>query len=592
MIDLLKKYDREYDAGNPLISDTEYDLLKRDCKKRYPDDPYFKSIGCAVGTKEVKLPYLLGSLDKVGPDEVESWVDDNQFINDCIVAEEKLDGCTIFVKWENGKPVFGATRGNGSVGQDISNKLKYFIPEIKEKGIVELRGEATLMNDSHHVLKYKNRRNGVAGLLRRDDINEEHLKLIVPKFYEVLSAPSLPKTELLRLEYIINLGLQIPLIKIYDGVNNINEHIKNVKRDNVYDIDGVVLVVNNSQRQNVMIPSNKIAYKVNEDAVKVTVTDIEWNLSKGGKMIPTILIEPVEISGSTVSRTTGFNAQYVYDNEIGKGAILGLVKSGEIIPYVVDIFKKAAVILPEYCPDCGCPLVWKGVDIVCLDDECLLSNSKRIAYFFKKLDCDYITETTIDNLGIKSIEDMYELNELDFLNIDGFGIKKGEQITNEVQKTLYTSPEKLIAAFSIPGVGVEIATKIMTCVSTFDEIFSLTYDRLFDTIGEKTAEKFINNIDKYESLYKFLLSKGLNFKEKPIGDFTGKLFALTGTGTIKRDQLIKMIQAKGGSVNTVSQKTDYLVAEDPDGTSGKLQKARKYGTKIIGYDELMKMLGA
>ncbi len=590
MIDLLKKYDEAYDIGNPLVSDTEYDLLKKDCKKKYPDHPYFTSVGVSVSTKEVKLPYVLGSLDKIGPDTIENWINDNTSVDSCIIAEEKLDGCTIYIKWINGVPVFGATRGNGTVGQDISDKIKYFVPEIKEKGVVELRGEATLINDSHHILKYKNRRNGVAGLLRRDDINVEHLKLIIPKFYEILKAPVIPKTELLRLEYINSLGLQMPKINVYESVDNLNEHIKKVKEENVYDMDGIVLVINNSERQNVTIPSNKIAYKVNEEAIKVVVTDIEWNLSKGGKMIPTILLEPTEMAGSTVSRATGFNAQYIYDNEIGKGAEIGLVKSGEIIPYVVDVFKKTSASIPISCPVCGGLLTWKGVDIVCTSDECLFSNSKRIAYFFKKLDCDYITETTIENLGVKSIEEMYEFDELDFLNIDGFGVKKGEQITNEIQKTLYTSPEKLIAAFSMPGIGVEIASKVMTKVPTFNDVFSLTYDDLYDTIGTKTAEKFVENISKYFKLYEFLLSKGLEFKEKPVGDLAGKLFALTGTGTIKRDQLIKMIQAKGGSVNTVSQKTDYLVAEDPNGKSNKLQKARKYGTKVIGYDELIKML--
>ena len=599
MIETLKKLDATYEEGMPLLSDTDYDVFKKEAKDLYPDDPYFKTVGTSPSSKEVKLPYVMGSLDKIGPDDIKNWIEKHG----TIVAEEKLDGVSILIKWVDGKPVFGATRGDGITGQDISDKIKYFVPEIPIKGTVMLRGEATLTNDSHTILGFKNRRNGVAGLIRRDDIDPSKLKMVVPKFYEILEAPEKLDTELETIQYIrVKLNLDGPVYYDYDVslkdinnidffINNLNNHLKYIKEENEYDIDGFVLVVNESQRQNVKIPTNKIAYKVNEEAIKVTVKDVEWNLSKGGKLIPTVLIEPVEMNGATISRATGFNALYISDNSIGHGAIVGLLRSGEIIPYITEVFVPAKYInIPSTCPVCSNNLSGKGVDIVCTNVECLLSNSKRIAYFFKTLGSDFITETTIENLGITNIEQMYELEELDFLDKEGFGLKRGEQIVNEVQKTLRTSPEKLIAAFSIPTIGVEIATKIMNCVNTFEELFNLTYDQLSDIIGPKTIEKFVININSYRSLYDFLVLKGLTFKEKTMGEYTGKQFALTGSGPIKRDQLIKMIQAKGGSVNAVSKNTNYLVAENPDGNSTKLQRAKKYGTIVISYEKLINMM--
>ena len=593
-LNLLKRYDYAYyNDGDRLISDTEYDILKRKAKSAYPNDPYFKVVGAPVTGKKVTLPYKLGSLDKVGPDDIEKYLDD---MGDDIVGAEKMDGASILVRWEEGIPVFGATRGDGETGQNISDKLKYFVPNIPEMGVVEQRGEAMLMGTSHIELGLKNRRNGVAGKLNDDKATPEVISKIVPVFYELIEAPVEFETEVERLEYIKSLGLRIPkyitpkMVGRDNFINAMNTMLLDAKNDGTYEIDGIVITQNRSKRQNVMIPSNRIAYKVNEAAIPVKVTGVEWNVSKGGKLIPTILLEPTDISGSTIARTTGFNAEYVINNGIDTGAIIGLIKAGNVIPYITEVLTPSDV--PSditTCPSCEGKLMWKGVDLVCANpDECTDAMIKKTAYFFKKQGSEYITETTIRNLGITSIEDAYELDELDVADMEGFGLKKGEQVVYEIQKTLNTTPAKLMAAFSIDGVGETVATQIVGQFKDAGEWFKgLDLDGV---IGPKTAEKFNTSIGKYEKLYNFLLTKGLKFKENVMGELAGKQIALTGTGPVKRNELTKMIQAKGGMVKTVSKTTDYLVAEDPNGGSGKLQTARKYGTKIISYEELLEMV--
>ena len=243
----------------------------------------------------------------------------------------------------------------------------------------------------------------------------------------------------------------------------------------------------------------------------------------------------------------------------------------------------------DSCPSCDGQILWKGVDLVCSNPDCEDSRTKRIAHFFKIMGSDYITETTIRNLGVSSIEEMYSMDEFDIANIEGFGMKKAEQVYYEVQKTLINTPERLLAALSIPGMGIDNAKVVMKS-TTWNRLFDISEDQV--GLGPKTSKKLVENIRKFKPLYDFLISCGLRFKEADkMNVLNGKVFGLTGTMPMKRDLIVKMIEAKGGVVKTVSKTTDYLVAADAGSGSTKLQKAEKYGTEILSYDDLMELLG-
>lgn len=598
MIEKLKLYDKEYyNQGTPKITDTEYDLLKEKAKKLYPTHPYFNSVGAEVERgKKVKLPFVLGSLDKVKSDNVEKWTKERG----ALVASHKLDGVSFMVTYENGKVIFASTRGNGVEGQDITDKIKLILPEIDIKDVISLRGELLLFNEDHMKLGFKNRRNGVAGLISKDDIDLDVLKLLHPIFYEVLDAEyGVMDEEDIdfgreedRLDFIEGLGLNVVPFKIIKYNENIVEELTEMLMESKvqpYDTDGIVLTENDSERENVMLPSNKVAFKVNTEAVKVKVKKVEWNLGRTGKITPLVYIEPVELDGVTISKATGFNYEFILTSGIDTGAVVGLVRSGGVIPFITEVFEKVEPVTPDVCPACGSRIKHIGVDLVCQNKDCYDSKVRQIAHFFKTMGSEFISETTIRNLGVESIEDVYNLDELEIAQIEGFGIKKAEQVYYEIQKTLKVTPDKLLAAFGISGVGKTLSAPILEKY-TFDELFSVDRIEGIEGVGEILSDNIVKNINKFGKLYEFLKEKGLEFVMKEKSNISGLVFTLTGKMPMKRDVVTQMISAKGGYVKGISKNTNYLVTDDMDSGSIKNQKAQKFGTKIISFDELMDMI--
>ena len=588
IIEQLKQHDKDYFNGIATMTDTEYDLLKEKAKNQYPLDPYFKTIGASATIDKVDLPYRLGSLDKTNIDNVYKWVKEQGDI----VVSLKLDGGSFMVIYENGKVTFAATRGDGNEGQDITEKIKSILPEIKVKDYVALRGELLLVGDEHLKLGYKNRRNGVNGALANS------IESLVPVFYEVLDAPDIDVMyEDQRLLYIKD-TLELPTVDFFVLYGKGNKNVVDLlvtklmeaKSTLNYDIDGLVLTKNDSVRENVMIPENKIAFKVNTDAVKVKVTDIEWNVGRTRRIIPTILIEPTELDGVTISRTTGFNYDYIRDNQIGKDSIVGLIRAGSVIPYITEVFESEGYVELEKCPSCGNDkLELNGVDVMCTNKDCYDSKVRQIAHYFKTMGADYITETTIRNLGVSSIEDMYELDELEIAGIEGFGIKKAEQVYYEIQKTLKATPDKLLAAFGISGIGKTLAPVILNRYK-FEDLFEVESIENVDGVGEILSPNFVNTINNFKPLYEYLLTKGLTFMKTEKSSISGLVFTLTGKMPMKRDVITRMITAKGGSVKGISKSTNYLVTDDPNSGSAKNKKAQSFGTKIIDFETLMELI--
>ena len=606
-INILRYYDiLYYNEGTPTISDEEYDRLKEEARKKFPDDPYFSTVGAPVDGDRVKLPYVLGSLEKIKPDTVDKWFlkkDPKSYM-----ATSKIDGISIYVEYDNGEVFFASTRGNGYEGKDITQKAKVFCPSIKYKGMMSLRGEATLLFDDNKRVGYKNRRNGAAGILNKKE-STKYTKLIHPIFYEIIycDSPSvLGDNEISKLRFLAENGLDVPdFVMVSEPVGQNLEILLRLFKKNAlesgYDIDGLVIKPVNYKREDVYYPEYMVAFKMNDVPVEVNVRDVEWTKSRTGKFKPVVFIEPIEIGGVTVSKATGFNAQFIFENGIGKGSRISIVRSGDVIPHIVNVIKRVEPDLPELCPSCREELSWKGVDLVCENPECTGGNEKRIAYFLQKLGAENITETTIKNLGIKSIQECYEIDEFDISNKDGFGINRGEQFVNEVAKTLRARPEKLIAALGMDGIGETIGKLIVDKYKdkhTNAEIFSilslLTAGELEDIegIGPITARRFVNEIPKYKDLILFLFDQGLQIEEDVISSISGKIFTLTGKGLLPRNTYISMISGKGGLVKSISKKTDYLVTADKDSQSTKAKKARQYGIPVMSYEDLMVMLNA
>lgn len=600
VIEKLRELDkRYYREGNSPVSDEKYDAIKEKAKKLYPDHPYFNKVGYPAKNEKVGLPYVIGSLNKVKIDSIEDWL---KKIDGPIFCTEKLDSISLYVEYIDGELSFAAKRGDGFYGEDITEKAKVFCPKIDYMGFLHLRAEAMLFGDGYKILGFKNRRNGVAGLLNRDIINHD-LKYIVPVFYEIIDSERDFNNEEEKLQFLDELGLETANYFIFDPKKHkIDELIKMLsyykeKYKDYYDIDGLVLSPLVYERENVSFPKNKVAFKVNDEGVECLVKDVIWSTSRTGRVIPVINIEPVDIQGVTVSKATGFNAEYIMNNKIGKGSVVKITRSGDVIPYVVEVIKESDddFVIPS-CPSCSSPLMIQGVDLICTNDKCDSMVYKRISYFLRALGSENIDLSTIRKLNIDSVNKIYEIDEDYILKTPGFGKKKAEIVLNEIQKTLKTTPDRLISAFQLPGIGSVMSKSIadnFELNENFDKFFGITKEELLDIdgIGEILVEKILaSRIECYE-IWKYLKSIGIKFIQET-GNLNGLKFCLTGKADVNRKELIEKIKRNGGLVlNSVTKDLNFLVTNDVFSNSGKMKKANEYKINIIDYDELNQKIG-
>jgi len=603
IIKLLKHHDILYHLGMPEISDTEYDKLRRRAQDQFPDHEYFKTVGTKPDTKKTQLPYILGSLNKVKSDTVVDWM---RKTSDWFVISEKIDGISIYVVYVDGKVEWAATRGDGYFGQDITDKAKIFCPKVITEGIWMLRGEATLAVDPK-TLGYKTKRNGTAGILNRDGLR--HNEFIVPYFYEVIEAPPeydrYMKTELNRMILLEDLvQLNMPVFYSVPAMINLTDEILLSKlssfykaaKNRDYDVDGLVITVNVSQREDVEYPELKMAYKVNEEAVEATVTGIAWQTSRTGRIVPVVLIEPLELQGVTVSRVTGHNYKYISENNIKEGTKIGIVRSGDVIPYITEVISENGD-FDQYvlCPSCGYVPIIKGVDLVCENELCGDQIYHYQEHWLRALGAEGISHKTLEKIGVETIPGLYEIDEFDIMEHDGFGVKRANQVHDIIQKTLRTDDTSLLRAMGMPGIG-RTASKAL--INHFGNIYAVLeaheneLERV-DGIGYVRAKNIKYNQARCIILLKSLERIGLQIttEERVESEMTGMIFSMTGKLPMKRDLLVKLIESHGGVwKNSVTKNTDFLITNNPNSTSGKMKNANKYGTRIISFDDLMRMV--
>lgn len=615
IIDLLKLYDKKYTEGEPEVSDTEYDKLRETAKELHPDDPYFQTVGADTTGEKVKLPYIMGSLNKVKVDTVLSWL--KKTGKDFIISE-KIDGASFMVEYQDGFPIAGYTRGDGEKGKDISDKVKLFCPEIAVNGYWCFRGEAVLPNPAD--FGYKNRRNGAAGLLNKDDAtNCQYLR---PWFFEIVDTDVTNFSfmydgdmqtedgrwnileELFPVNFPNHWTLKAPFIE-KETEDRLVGILKSAREnDEHYEVDGLVLTLNESERENVAYPEEKIAFKVNLDAVKTTVKDIEWSVTRTGRIVPVVVVDPIDIQGVTVERVTGHNYELLAKMGAGIGAEIGIVRSGDVIPYIEEVYTASGDLGHFHsCPSCFNETDVKGVDIACPNKRCPEKVYYELEYWFRTLGAENLTAVTLKKLGDHialyddvppTIFQIYNMEIYEMESIEGFGRKRAKQVYEEIRSTLNTTHEKLLAAFGIPNVAKEIAAELIRHFGSVHAVLTAPYEELTEVEGIGiTVGSYIkgNQYRCVEILTELNDKYGLQLEERVVGALDGQVFCITGKLPMKRDTIVRMIEDKGGVwKNSVTKKTNYLVTDNPNSGSGKNKKAKQYGTKIITFDELQEMV--
>ncbi len=641
----LNKYAYNYYVlDNPLISDFEYDKLFQELKEleeKHPelvtlDSPTQRVGGISSGFEEVKHKYRLYSLDNsYNYDELRKWYE--RVTKECggsqkLVCELKIDGLAIALSYKDGYFVQGATRGNGIIGEEITQNLKTVkaIPlKLFEDADVEVRGEIYMPVSSFEKLNqesekpFANPRNAAAGSLRQLDSSITAKRDLSMFTYTAIieKAEELPKSHWDSIQFIKKLGFKTnPNIELADDIEGAIEFCKKweTERFNLdYATDGVVIKVNSLACQNEMgftsrAPKWATAFKFPPEEMSTELKDIEIGVGKTGAVTPVAVLEPVQLAGSTVSRASLHNFDEIKRLDIRIGDRVLIKKAAEIIPKVIKVVDSPEHDgLPVYeppltCPECDAPLeIREGeVNLYCSNEKCSSVMKAKLEYWVSKeaMDIDFIGPSVISQLYnlemVKSPVDFYKLKKEDFLQLELVKEKSASNMYNSIQASKSRPLARFVTALSIRHVGKETADIIVGELPSLDAIMNASIEQLtnIEGVGEKIAQnvyEFFHNPENVKMIEEFK-ELGFVFENNSAAktdELAGKTFVLTGTlQTMTRDEASDKIKMRGGKTSSsVSKKTSFVVAGENAGS--KLDKAQDLGVIILNEDEFLKLIG-
>lgn len=638
-----------YVEENPSLSDFEYDELFRELKKLEEENPLLVSpdsptqrVG-SIGTKfeSYKHKYRLYSLDNSNNfDELIKWYERvTKEIGDNIelVCELKIDGLAIALTYENGLFTRGVTRGDGVVGENISNNLKTIkaIPlKLLEVANVEVRGEVYMPKSSFEKLNqenlengekvFANPRNAASGSLRQLDSSITARRDLSMFCYGAIfeDVNDAPKSHFKNIQQLKKLGFKInPNVEVCKNINAVIEYIKKweTKRFELdYATDGVVIKVNSLALQEELgftarAPKWATAFKFPPEEVNTKLLDIEINVGKTGAVTPVAILKPVQLAGSTVSRASLHNFDEIKRLDIRIGDTVLIKKAAEIIPKVIKVDEHSRAenlpefVIPTHCTVCGTLLETREgeVNLYCPNSLfCPAQLKAKIEYWVSKeaMDIDFVGPSIIEQLFnknmIKSASDLYKLSQQDFMQLDLIQDKSAFNIYNSIQDSKNRPLTRFLTALSIRHVGKETAQILASHFKSLDavSIASVQDLALVDGIGEKIAQNIYeffhneNSIKFLNQLKEFGVEPSSEIFEAKSDIFSGKTFVLTGTlQSMKREDASEKIKLLGGkTASSVSKSTSYVVAGESAGS--KLTKAQNLGVIILSEDEFLSMI--
>ena len=645
LVDVLNYHARLYYVEDRNeISDYEYDMMQRELKQleeQFPqfirkDSPTQRVGGAPVSIFEkVTHKVQMGSLQDVFSfEEVRSFVDTvRKGVDDPhFVVEPKIDGLSVSLEYHNGEFVIGSTRGDGFVGEDVTQNLKTVksIPvSISEKlPLIEVRGETYMPRDvflrlvkeqeENDEQPFKNPRNAAAGSLRQKDPKvaaKRDLDIFVFNVQQIEGKTLTSHKQ--SLDYIKELGFKT--IPGYVRVSTADEVIAQIEKmgeqrfDLPYDIDGVVIKVDDFAQREVLgstakVPKWAVAYKFPPEEKNSKLLDIELNVGRTGVVTPVAVFEPVFLAGTSVSRATLHNQDFINEKNIGIGDTIRVRKAGDIIPEVLGSVEKhseGVFSLPDKCPVCGSQLVRSEEEaaIRCPNVDCPAQIFRSIVHFASKgaMNIDglgpQIVRVLLDNELISSVADLYQLKISDITELDNFKEKSANNLLGAIEASKSNSLDRLVFALGIRNIGQASAKLLCDKFGDLDNIMAATAEQIaeIDGFGEVMAASVYKAFHEEHmiKLIERLKQSGLNtsYVKVQVDDrFAGKTFVLTGTlPTLKRDEAKALIEKFGGKASgSVSKKTSYVLAGEEAGS--KLTKAQELGIEIITEEQFREMI--
>lgn len=635
-----------YVLDNPTIEDYQYDQLMQELyslEKAFPELITSLSPSQRVGGKaessfeKVTHTVQMGSLQDVfGIDDVrefDSKVRQALSTPPTYVVEPKIDGLSVSLEYRDGMFVRGSTRGDGFVGEDITENLKTIksIPMKLKKTLpfIEVRGEVYMPKKSFEKLisqqeingeqPFKNPRNAAAGSLRQKDSKvtaQRELDIFVFNVQQIEGHELVSHKQ--SFEFLKELGFKVingyesftDIEKAIEKINSIGENRGKLS----YDIDGAVIKVDDFKDRAVLgatskVPKWAVAFKYPPEEKETTLNDIEINVGRTGALTPVAVFDPISLAGTTVSRATLHNQDIITDLDVRLGDTIIVRKAGEIIPEVVRVKehseKSEPFMIPMTCPACGAEAVRDEDEAVirCPNIDCPAQLLRNIVHFASRnaMNIEGLgsanVELLVNNKLIKTVADLYILTVEDILTLPGFKQKSANNLVNAIEKSKANELDRLIFALGIKGIGQRSATLLCEKFPTMDKLMAAEREEItaIDNFGDILAENVYNamrephRIALIEHLKKYGLN--MNYTVKETGKkLEGLKFVLTGTlPSMTRDEAKALIESNGGKCSgSVSSKTNYVLAGEDAGS--KLTKAQQLGIAVISEEELKAML--
>jgi NAD-dependent DNA ligase len=626
--------DAYYNSDTSIMSDDLYDMVKDHLERIDPKNPFLKVVGAPIQGEKVKLPYYMGSMNKIRDDEktIEKWV---QSYPGSVVISDKLDGISaLLVATPTSRTLY--TRGDGTYGQNISNMMPYLnLPElpasafnnVKNK-ILAIRGELIISRAHWEEIKHlgANARNVVAGCINKSQKNtpdEEIARRIDFVVYELVNPKLAPSDGLAFLrEYGFKVVFNILKTEIIT-MEMLSSILIERRAHSPYECDGIV-IYQDTQHELVRgkNPANAFAYKSihTHEQVEVVVSEVEWNVSKDGYMKPLVKFMPVVLAGVTISKATGFNAAFIESHRLGPGSRIIIIRSGDVIPHILKVLTPSASNLPSM-PSVA--YVWNKthVDIMIetssADEPNIDMNKSMLAHFVKSLDMKGVGPGIVNKMvdaGINTIPKLMNVTVDKLMHIEGFQKKSAEKVASTIANCKNTVEcVDLMAASNIFGRGFG-SRKLKTIIKAYPHILkrqapSMSELLQIEGIGPETAPLFIKNLPKFFKLLdeigipcrgdepeapptpKPQESKSASSKEKEKPkekeskiDFKNQTVVFTG---VRSKDLEKIIEAAGGKVTTsISKNTTLVITKDINENNAKLNKARELKIKIISINSV------
>ena len=638
LVDKLNKWAHEYYVlDNPSVPDSEYDKYYDELKRLeeesgavLPDSPTRR-----VGGEPLKAfsrhehIARLYSLDKaVSSEELDAFFTRIKKVvpNPEYTVEYKFDGLTMCITYENGAFVRATTRGNGTVGEDVTAQcltIKSFPLKISYKGTVEVKGEAVIrlsVLDEYNKTAaepLKNARNAAAGAIRNLDPSVTAKRRPDIYFYDInYIEDNAPETQVECFEWLKKEGFKVypfwRLCKTEDEVKAVIDEIEVERRNIDVLTDGAVIKLNDVAVRGVLGSTDKfprwaIAYKFEAEECETVVRDVRWQVGRTGKLTPLAELDPVDLAGVTVRRATLNNYGDILRKDVKKGSRVLIRRSNEVIPEILGTVEHAEgsidIQKPTVCPFCGTTLTENGANIFCPNRLCRPRVVAKLAHFASKdaMDIEGFSEKTAEQLhdefGLANASQLYGLTKEKLLSLDGFKNKKAENLLSAIEKSKAVTLDKFIYALGIEGVGKVAAADLAKAFGDMQTLRAATKESLLalDNIGDVTADTIVNwfadgeNIAELERLLGVISPQAK--KAAAGGVFSGQFVVLTGTlPTYKRSRAQELIEESGGVCqSSVTSKTTLVLAGEEAGS--KLEKAKKLGVKIIDEAEFKAMLG-